>query len=299
MSNQQPPLAMLSASEHHTSTLRGPDGEAVWAPLVNCNSFLGGSRVSAGHNEEKPSHVHVVLFEWEQFAFLSYIRLADQSGSSHSRENLSTSHDGNEDDEISNLLGKISSAIAEILKVVVSSAGALGRKLSQTHHDFSDAPGHVAFVDRAANKMLLFPHIPRNTPSVSRSPKSKRFIDGFFRPSKAEQNGKMIPMHYVCNWAEEGLDCRHWLASRLSSDIMIAFDDVMNAVHGWKAEQRGGGAGNHKILTTVNDSSVYAFADQDGRELYCVMDSRAIVTISDVQTAITKVRAVVLHDFVS
>ena len=87
------------------------------------------------------------------------------------------------------------------------------------------------------------------------------------------------------------LDCRYRIASQLSPDSLLAFDDAMDDVQ--QAKRAGGHTKPYEMCTLLSNRWVYAFAKGD-RELYALFDSAFFVTVADVQNAALEIRTELL-----
>ena len=91
-----------------------------------------------------------------------------------------------------------------------------------------------------------------------------------------------------------GLDCRYQLASHLSTDTLLAFEDAFDEVQAFQ-QQSGDDTTTSKcfeMCTLLAKRWVYAFAQNDDydQELYILFDPAFFVTVADVQNAALQIR---------
>lgn len=92
--------------------------------------------------------------------------------------------------------------------------------------------------------------------------------------------------------ATDTLDCRYRLASQLSLDSLLAFDDAMDEVQRYKRVEAEV-TKPFEMCTLLSNRWVYAFAYGE-KELYALFDSAYVVTVADVQHAARQIRTELL-----
>mgnify|MGYP005841084167 CR=1 FL=1 len=330
-----PPLAMLSVSEQAVE-IKGPKGEAVWAPVVHLASTT--DKRSQSSREE----AQVVFYEWKDYSFLLYlspVSLNQHAGSTTSSSNLQQA-------EISDakFLERIADALSNSLNLLMLPEANKNKALSPTIsfessnslNDTLSAPGRdVIFMDRAASQVMVFPRIPAQSSTRQTNPlgSAKKFL-GVFSPSpppskKTDKPKEAAQTRVACNpmdWAADGMDCRHWLASHLPLDSILALDDVMTEVQRrrhtiWMKNKAklsskhitpsqsnsfylseissadiSSADGSFEIFTSIPQGWLYAFADCQDRELYVLLDASVYVTVADVQKSAMHVRSELFRD---
>lgn len=303
-----PPLAMLSTSEQTTPQVLGPRGENVWAPLVHYSSC----RILEATPKSEPECVHCIRYEWKDFSFLFFVSPADGNNSLALQSKAldhSQSYDSiyDDDDGMTTLLGSISTALVDALTVAAAQTHPLERYTPDSNLASLRSPGRdIVFIDQSSCESIIMPRPSHETLRSDSAPTSpRRFLQSFWStpligPQKKKKSSrKADPDQESRAWAAAGLDCRHWLVSHLSQATVLAFDDAINEVSCYR-QQRSEGItdGEYELLSTVDGGWVYAYADQQDRELYIYLDSRDYVTIADAEKGIQEVRAAVLHDTV-
>lgn len=302
----RPPLAMLSASEQKTAQVMGPHGEWVWAPLVSYGRCFNGEATT----KQEAWLAHVILYEWNDFRFLLFVSPTSQSDTS--KTGAQSFHSKTNGTKMAELLDLITTTLADALNVVMPQASPLEIKTLPSGIASLKSPGRdIVFIDRSCSQSIVFPRCEK-APSNSRSYASPtRIMHRFWTGPPSSPHTKREKTGDAQNgqaWAKEGLDCRHWLTSRLSPETVLAFDDVINEVSHHRRLRMGPlSKGNHgsllgekyEVLTTISGGWVYAFADQEDRELYIYLDSKDYVTIADAEKSIREVHGVVLHEFIA
>jgi hypothetical protein len=142
-----------------------------------------------------------------------------------------------------------------------------------------EQPGReIVFIDRSNQMLVLFSHHIRdannNVSSNERSHNSgKEAMHRFFKTSTK-----------ITQQTNPNFDCRHLLASHLSLDSVLAFEDVMDEVCQSQSAENRDENQPIEICTFIPEGWMFANADR-GRELYVLFDSKLYVTVADVQTA--------------
>ena len=192
--------------------------------------------------------------------------------------------------------------------------------------DWKEPGQDVIVVDRRKNHLYLFsdrahrrPKYSNTVTKNSRSLVARSFL-GLPMPRVVKKatssKTEARPKHDALEWAALGLDCRHFLASHLPLDILLALDDMMNELalrrrQHQQQQQRLQSDGMHLecATTMVGRSSllelctcmplgwVYACSTvHDEKEVYAFFDSSVYVTVSDVQSASVKIQEIFLGE---
>mmetsp|Transcript_6846 Transcript_6846/g.19121 ORF Transcript_6846/g.19121 Transcript_6846/m.19121 type:complete len:864 (+) Transcript_6846:94-2685(+) len=156
-------------------------------------------------------------------------------------------------------------------------------------------PGsNVVYVDRLANKVVLFRNDDANKPSPSDA------NNGVIDNNAIVTNGDEIDFgmrssREFLRCSDDDLDCRHLLASRLPLDVVLALDEMMKEVRQSSSHQKTKGgvdAGGSRIIelcTFLPQGWVFCRAHEH-RELFGVFDPSVYVTLTDVQKATMRIR---------
>jgi hypothetical protein len=300
---QTPPLAMLSASEQKTVSVRGPDNELVWAPLVCRNQGRGADE------RDIFEKLHVIFYEWRDFRFLLYIPPSEQTTQLKEDDISSASLCDTVKDVgiIGSLLETIATALHECLSLHMAPVSTVGNTAylsttvaTESQQLLSSAIGRdVIFVARKSNCMLVLPRLASKESKKRTDTLSPMRLMSIFRPKVSNiPEGNVMKAHRdIKTWASEGFDCRHWLAAHIPSDALVALDDVMNDIYCHKrrartARCRGVGGilgGNYEVLTPLTIGWIYAFADEWDNEIYMLLDIIEYPTIASAQRAIAQV----------
>jgi hypothetical protein len=165
------------------------------------------------------------------------------------------------------------------------------------------------FSDRASRRLKVTNHMAaNNNTSVTRS-----FLGlPMTRVKKKTQSNRTDSRlkYDTLEWAALGLDCRHFLASHLHLDTLLALDDMMNELalrrrrrHQQQQQQRNEKGNGDDTATTESRTTglelctcmplgwVYAYSTaHDDKEVYAFFDSSVYVTVADVQSASAKIQ---------
>ena len=302
----RPPLAMLSASEQKTAQVMGPHGEWVWAPLVSYGWCCNGEATT----KQEAWLAHGILYEWNDFCFLLFVSPANETKMLNtSKTGVQSFHSKTNDKNMAELLDVITTTLVDSLNVVViPQVSPLDvRTVSSGITSLRSSGRDIVFIDRSSSQCIVMPRC-QNKPLKSHAYASPtRIMHRFWMGPPSSPNKKREETAGAQDgqaWAMEGLDCRHWLASSLLPETVLAFDDVINEVSHYRRQRASkGNYGNlsgekYEVLTTVLGGWVYAYADQEDRELYIYLDSKDYVTIADAEKSIQAVRGVVLHEII-
>jgi hypothetical protein len=258
-----PSLSLLCPSDEGHDFSGCQDDDRVWAPLVDL-ALCSGDDLS----QDLPSiKTRVSLYDYEDLSFLLYI-LPVTDGEEH---------DSSYKDLFHKTATQISTALAQIRapdeRLSDGSPPGHGMRMETRHWE---QPGReIVFIDRSNQTLVLFSHRIRdannnNNFSNERSPEKK---NRFFKSAP-----KSTPQR------NPNFDCRHLLASHLSLDSLLAFEDVMNEVCQSQSAENRDENRPIEICTFIPEGWMFANADH-GRELYVLFDSKLYVTVADVQSA--------------
>jgi hypothetical protein len=261
-----PSLSLLCPSDEGHDFNGCQDDDRVWAPLVDlalcsCDDIT----------QDLPSiKTRVSLYDYEDLSFLLYI--------------LPISDEEENDSSYKDLFHKCATQISSALSQTQApderqsdSSHLRQGMLMETRH--WEQPGReIVFIDRSNQTLVLFSHRIRDANNnVSSNERShnpgKEAMHRFFKSSTKS------PQQINPNF-----DCRHFLASHLSLDSVLAFEDVMDEVCQSQSAENRDENRPIEICTFIPEGWMFANADR-GRELYVLFDSKLYVTVADVQTA--------------
>lgn len=260
-----PPLSFLSALDEPNGFQCLSKEGLVWAPPV-CMPVTTGHEIT--HLDAR-----ICLYSRGVVSVLLYFSRADPEGPTsyqtmfHDVEGkLASALVGNSSspDEISN---KATGSLNVIKHVITKVWQVQGQE--------------VIVIDRVDQSLLLFADPRHNDEGKVHE-----------RPTRQAKNRSEQLIHSTppafesCSSSPLGLDCRYRLASQLSLDSLLAFDDAMDEIH---QSNRDGSHAPYEICTLLSNRWVYAFA-QDQKELYAIFDSAFFVTVADVQHAAQRIR---------
>ena len=287
--------------------------------------------------DDDETEIYATMYESEELCFLLYFEMPSTSGGGEDSTLVSMAEElrpkGRKVKTVSSstqafkgMLIMINDELSEFSSTFSSKeAGSMAANMApvkEINSDkcFSGEPGlDIIYIDRdECNFVLLSQHDLSSNEFKRLAPKSdavptngsKQKIGGWFGSKPNNSSGQektCIPSHY-----SNMLDCRHKLAAYLPLEVMIAFDDMFNAIGKQRKDaSEGEGVGcpseysNHFIDSTTKSSiELCTFLHQGwvyGRafgnvELYMLLDTAKFVTISDVQKAVTRVRERLFND---
>jgi hypothetical protein len=261
-----PSLSLLCPSDEGHGFSGCQDDDRVWAPLVDlalcsCDDFT----------QDLPSiKTRVSLYDYEDLSFLLYI--------------LPVSDEEENDSSYKDLFHKIATQISTALAQIQApderpSDGSPPRHGMRIEARQWEQPGReIVFIDRSNQTLVLFSHHIRDANNYASSNErshnpGKEGINRFFKSSTK-----------IAQQINPNFDCRHFLASHLSLDSVLAFEDVMDEVYQSQSAENRDDNRPIEICTFIPKGWMFANAD-GGRELYVLFDSKRYVTVADVQTA--------------
>jgi hypothetical protein len=255
-----PSLSLLCPSDEGHDFGGCQDDDRVWAPLIDlplysCDDFS---------HDLPPIQTRVSLYDSEDLSFLLYI--------------LPPSDEQESDSSYKDLFHKAATQISTILTQIQASderqsdgCSPLGHVVQMETRQWEQPTGcEVVFIDRSKQKLVLFSHLNQEADNNSnRNNERSRFFK-----SSAQSTQR----------SNSNFDCRHLLASHLSLDSVLAFEDVMNEVYQNQSAKTREDSRPIEICTFIPGGWIFANADR-GRELYVLFDSKLYVTVADVQKA--------------
>jgi len=307
-----PPPFMVSASDQLCSIGNGSNKHDIWAPCVHFPDVFESNH-SRGRDEAAGDDylaAHMVLFEFLGFSFLVFVNLP-------SLDDDTTNSD--EPPETTLLMMKLEEELSEAIIHAFHEESCEKQTDSVSASTiYTNEPGQdVVFVDRSKQNLVLLldPKLllsrrdakKRMAMSNKRKSKMRRFMG--LASMKNENPTPSQPSSHRSTrleWSILGLDCRHLLASRLPLDICLAFDDMINEVTTVKqvellSSPKGEGndgetrSSTTELCTCIPYGWIYAHAAQE-QEIYVFFDSSIYVTISDVQSAVLRIKERLMND---
>jgi len=291
-----PPLSMLYVSDDVQEVHAGLFGN-VWTPVVHIPLD--------DQSDRNFVQVNVVLYDDGDYSFLLYIdpgrlklslnRLGGTSdvpkapdmepglGLSHPNANLSS---------LAVLLEHFANEISACVKEISADSGHTGSVLS-----FSEIEGqHVVYVDRSMEKLVLF----TSCCALSDGTKGGTSVRKRLGTKNAHEDDTFLRSNIDIGTPE--VDCRHNLASQLSEDVVLAFDDMMSSVQearGINDEFNAFNEFSHgnglEMCTYIAQGWMWACASGD-RELYMFFDSKRYSTITEVETSARCIRDILFNE---
>ena len=160
----------------------------------------------------------------------------------------------------------------------------------------------VISIDRQKHSLVMFRDPRSNEDRTNKTEQrnlTKALLFQSHRTEKQQQqqpsSGKNLqtppPSGGAANLSTLGLDCRYQLASHLSTDAVLAFEDAFDEVQAFRQSSGGDTSKCFEMCTLLAKRWVYAFAQEDGhKELYILFDTAFFVTVADVQNAALQIR---------
>jgi len=158
----------------------------------------------------------------------------------------------------------------------------------------------VISIDRQTHTLSLF-RDPRSYEDRTNKKEQRKLTKALlFQSHRREQQqllpspGKNLqsppPSGGAANLSTLGLDCRYQLASHLSTDAVLAFEDAFDEVQAFRQSSGGDTSKCFEMCTLLAKRWVYAFAQDGDKELYILFDTAFFVTVADVQKAALQIR---------
>lgn len=297
-----PPSFMLDASDQLFSLSYDDNKDDIWAPRVNLSLAPG---FECSRNKDVITNdrfaTHMVVFEFLQFSFLIFINLPlqDHLGFSETPESRFLLLD---------LEAKLSEAI---IHAFCDESCVWAFPESMSAHCTKEPGQDIVAVEESKGVMVLISDPKLRPPQrdskkkTSTGNKTKNQMRRFrgFSPRNIEnvsQLHRKSERSTTVEWSALGLDCRHILASRLSLDICLAFDDMINEVRKIKSttmpslcqKKRNGDELCSTLLelcTYTPSGWIYALATKT-KEIYVLFDCSIYVTVADVQSAVLRIK---------
>eukprot|EP00980_Cylindrotheca_fusiformis_P002803 scaffold672_cov126-Cylindrotheca_fusiformis.AAC.4 len=257
------------------------NGQKVWAPRLHIPSFGD----SGGQNGAFLV-ARAVLFEAQSFSFLLFLDTEQSKVDHDSFENSATT-----------MLASAQTLLSTVSMEVISS----DQDRSQNEITAWAGGGiDLILVDRDQDKLILFSdrdqQAQRGKKRVQPKEKAQFHFLGFGSKKGAKRSNRDKRMvSLTLEWSALGLDCRHFLASHLHLDVLLAFDDMMNESaksleHSnrpsiEKSSPHSNSDGFVELCTCMTLGWVYAFVN-DEMEMYAFFDNSTYVTVADVQNAV-------------
>jgi hypothetical protein len=261
-----PPLSLLCPSDEGHDFSGCQDDDRVWAPLIDLALCSRDD-----FTQDLPSiKTRVSLYDYEELSFLLYILpVTDEEENDSSYKDL-----------FHKTATQISTTLAQsqALDERQSDGSPLRRGMRMETRQWEQPGREIVFIDRSNQTLVLFSHRIRDANNIvssnERSNNSgKEAMHRFFKSStKSTQQ------------TNPNFDCRHLLASHLSLDSILAFEDVMDEVCQNQSAENRDETQPIEICSFIPEGWMFANADR-GRELYVLFDSKLYVTVADVQTA--------------
>jgi len=270
-----PSLSLLSPSDEGHGFSGRHEDDKVWAPLIDLP--LGGQPSSS--IELSSIKTRVCLYDNEDLSFLLYILPVP------GKEENDTSYKDLFHEAAMQILNALwGTHVAEDAQQAVDSS--VSHTLVETRQ--WEQPGReIIYIDRSDQTLVLFSHRNRDAgdnqekSNTQQSATKHRFSSPLAKNSSADNRRSQ----QRAGSDMSSFDCRHLLASRLSLDTCLAFEDVMNEIYQSRNTGGGGKVPPMEICTFLpHQGWVYATADGD-RELYVLFDPALFVTVADVQSA--------------
>jgi len=265
-----PSLSLLSTSDEGHDIDGPEDKQKVWAPPI---SIVSG---------ESYVEMRVCLYDTRDFSFLVYLVHPDDS----SAENRSTYR---------GLLELFHRHIDASIKGILSEDGGVGDKEQEMSLGRTMSWGgvgqDVVLLDRSTQSLGLFLH-ERKTGRDRKAHYGIREKLWFYSSKKSQVDDEPAGMpdtveRYIAAFR---VDCRHLLASYLSLDALLAFDDVAEELR----SRSGSDSRPLTICTLLKNVWIYAHSDGK-RELYVFFESQVYVTVADVQREAETIRRELLR----
>jgi hypothetical protein len=294
-----PPLSMLNVSDE-VREVYVPSFGKVWTPVVH---------IPIDHQDENDFlQANVVLFDVGQYSFLLYFDPGATMEASDLSSNTLEDLLPNEVEELevgfSPTVGPISpyaallEELADSLTTCVMEIGTEG-DVTGSIFSFGEVPGqHTVFVDRSMEKLVLFSNRGIPNDGEEKGAGGGKSSRKNLATKKPTQNDALLRNGIEA--AIPGLDCRHFLATRLAEDVVLAFDDMMSSVSESKNDPlRAPDDCSHgkefELCTYLAQGWMWACARGD-KELYIFFDSKKFSTIADVETSANCMRNALFNE---
>lgn len=275
-----PPPFMLNAIEEPWS-IDILNQRKAWALKVYLPVRFSSDQLT----KEISYRVHAVVYEVERYSFLLFF---------DARHNV----------DLSQELLLVESRLNDIVSKCEDKAKDVG---SNVHDDpqrsrWTEPGQDILVISRKQNQLYLFSDHKQPVRKDRRKPSSKspprRFL-GFMTKSHSSSGEGERSRAQQIEWTTLGLDCRHFLASHLHLDTILAFDDMMNEIAKRKKKESTGrmdAEGDDSVRRDIVELCtcmplgwIYACATET-IELYAFFDSSIYVTVADVQSAATRIQ---------
>jgi hypothetical protein len=294
-----PPLSMLNVLDE-VREVHVPLFGKVWTPVVH---------IPIDHQDNNDFlQANVTLFDVGQYSFLLYFH---PGATMEASDLLCNSLDNLLPDEVDDLLVGFSQAVGpispyaallgELADSLTKCVMEIGTEVESPESVFSfeEVPGqYTVFVDRAMEELVLFSNrgIPNNVEEEGagggKSSRKDLAAKKYTQDDDCKRNGVKATI--------PGLDCRHFLATHLAEDVVVAFDDMMSSVSESKydplrAYDECRNRKEFELCTYLAQGWMWACASGD-KELYIFFDSKKFSTIADVETSANCMRNALFNE---
>lgn len=255
-----PPLSLLSMSDD-TYDFEGPRESRVWMPCVSLESSskAGGGRKS----------FRVCLCQADCMSFLVFLSIPTKEEDDQTYRRPLTAFEDS--------LTRMQNDLQPRAEDSVLSDGCRFVSHCQTRQ-WDELGQDVIIIDRETHTLTLFLHkVDEKDPSLKRR---------FFAPQQIKQPHRSDPSEMLRR-SSLGLDCRYFLASHLSLDTLLAFDDAMKELGCFRTSRK---AKKSCMCTLLSQQWVYAYTD-GSRDLFVFLDPKLHVTVADVQHSVEKIQS--------
>lgn len=283
-----PPLSMLNVSDD-VRVVQVPSFGKVWTLSIYIP-------IQGQKNDQKSMQVNAVLFDVADYSFLLYLDLGDFA------QVADVLDDKSDDTKVFHLnhnelsfsqtacpvstCGEILEQLADGLAACVLEAETHGHTGSLS---LSDVVGqHTIFIDRSMEKFALFSNRGIFTGGDgSKGPKIGISSRKSHAAMNATDDGTTVRNSMEASMT--GLDCRHSLATYLSEDVVLAFDDMMTFVQDTRNKRGAIRAFDDYCHGDVVETCTYLvqgwmWASASGdKELYMFFDSKKYGTMTDIE----------------
>ena len=291
-----PPPFMLNAIDGAPSYLELSLQEKAWIVPVHFSQHVT-TVLDINSDEKEEVAARAMVYQAQEFSFLLFL------GNGAHNENAGLS-----------LVTTVQLRLNDLVTQLVETSTIADHSLL----DWKEPGQDVIVVDRRKNQLYLFsdrasrrPKYNNTAKNNSKSSGARSFL-GLPMPRAMQKATSSMaearPKQDALDWAALGLDCRHFLASHLHLDVLLALDDMMNELALRRRQQQQQSLHrsddiNVECATTIAGRStvlelctcmpfgwVYACSTgHDEKEVYAFFDSSVYVTVADVQTASLKI----------
>ena len=291
-----PPPFMFGSSEHLYSLAYDNNIQDIWAPRVHlplAPEIKERSSQDVMYDDEFATHM--VVFDFLGFSFLIFIYLPWRDVPCKSQLSKTVS-----------LLIDLGKKLSNVIINSFHDQPCGSSCVESVSTDFSSEPGQdIIIVEKSKGRMCLIQSPQQNSKRISFRDKRKVKFRGFAAFSHLEEGNisQSTPSSHRCRtmeWSALGLDCRHWLSSRLPLDICLAFDDMINEIRDSKSVSSQSfsrkESNDDEVSTSILELCtcmpygwIYALTTEE-KEIFVLFDSSIYVTVADIQSAVLNIK---------